>query len=742
MTRCILVLLALFCASRFYAQSSALHVMLSKGTLPAWVNTPPSKQLALAKAEKKSQGYKLNKAMNEIMAAANEFQYSYLRTGRLLFNDEASVLANEIALKLLRGNFALRHSLKICVSYSSGTNVTACPNGLMIIDLGLFAQLENEDQLAFVISHELAHMKNGDVTTSEQPMQFESITPEIRDYIDYRRERERLADSVGYEMYIEAGYNPTQAIRTLDVMERNWVTTIALPFDPALFTDSLFRYNENIIASLDSCSPGIGESEYYSTTQIEFPARKQQLAEWFKLKSDDADSIQPSARFAALNRLAVYNCGLNALQKGEIAMALYLGFYLHTIDSLNRDESDLLIAKTLYVNAALRGSEREYIGPAVTEKAEYREFFAGLDDKNEDQEREYDERGFAAGVQAFLSQLSGKEDAALSVRWSWPYLQRTKSHRTLAEAIAIYSASLLATDYKIPLATIGRIEVPQYKWVERETVASEENKNQLVKELEDAREQAQKHDISVLPEIDSAISEKKRGKQWVNKPHYEKSGITVCSQLLLLSSDSSFRQFYLRYGNAATSVPLREKPNPLLAKGDSLFLFDADFYWFQQLPAEKELTYNAKKSTSESAKSRAAVHMWGKKQGLHIISLGRPSSDTVTTLLYNGYCIAARNMEESEGYSTERFTYPIVFREEYDSLAVATGVTHGIKDFGLLRRFNNGWSLTYRSTSCLNLSTGNINWIARTMGKGTISSTEHLQRFFKLAKTGAGSRAR
>lgn len=130
-------------------------------------------------------------------------------------------------------------------------NAMVVANDVMYINLGLLARLETEDQLAFILAHELTHIRERHVRK-----EFESIVKKVgvadwvgtvgtiatreADYIvriltrvgvsgltmavvnGFSRDLEREADKSGLSMVIEAGYDPRSAIEGFDLFMREY----------------------------------------------------------------------------------------------------------------------------------------------------------------------------------------------------------------------------------------------------------------------------------------------------------------------------------------------------------------------------------------------------------------------------------------------------------------------------------------------------------------------------------------
>jgi hypothetical protein len=119
-------------------------------------------------------------------------------------------------------------------------NAFALPNGTVVIDSTMFNTLENEAQLAAVVSHEIAHATEKHQWRQHEFQKKKRIAIEVGAVVaaaygkynlsnmlrmidgairnGYQRYLENQADRVGMEYMTEAGYDPRQAPRVWKVM--------------------------------------------------------------------------------------------------------------------------------------------------------------------------------------------------------------------------------------------------------------------------------------------------------------------------------------------------------------------------------------------------------------------------------------------------------------------------------------------------------------------------------------------
>lgn len=713
-----------------------LHVLFSRGTLPAWVNTSPSMNLIATKTAKQKAGWKMEQNSAKSLSDANAAQYSYLRSGALLFNDEAGVLANSIVDQLLENDTAFRKTINLCVYYSSGTNMIAFPNGFIVIELGLFAQLENEHQLAFLIAHELAHVKNGDFATSEERWEPEEWSTDIERYVEYRKLRELKADEDGYQMYKLAGYSHYQAIRTFDVLERNWIVPQSLPFHTLLFTDSLFQYPASYLTETGKCSAGLSKSDFKRTTQEAYSIRSYELALEYKIDTASSEVINPSKEFTYVNRLAIYNSALIDLESQDYEAALYMGFYLHETDSSQRDESDLLIAKALYVGAALISTATEQDNTIESESIDRREKFGDLFFWANNPEPEKDVRGYIAGVHAFYSQLSPTERMILCMRWTWNYSQATVRHASIANELAGNSVMILNLQIDQPADSLGHIGTT-YLWNKEHDIESDEDDDKKPNsDLERLKKMVLGMNPTLKEKLDSMEAQSKRRNGAAKSDNVSFTSPDVSTQLLSATHDPAFLSFYETYMVADSALKLKDKEVPEHMEADSVYLIGANHIWTREYKRTDIFRVNESKTDQVSKQIRKDVQTSAHANKVKLLSADPLEPDTVTLDDYNQYALSRRVFSELLGYKQERFAYPIVYKEEFDSIAEVNHVTYAITDLAVTKQFTKirqpalwvaglifpyttiialTWvavprNFTYRQTAVYNLKTGNVDW--------------------------------
>ncbi|MEK8178857.1 M48 family metallopeptidase [Flavobacterium buctense] len=223
---------------------------------------------------------------------------------------------------------------KILLSKDSEVNAANMGNGVVVVNYGIFLAVENEDELVFVISHEIGHQCLNHVKQSIEKYAKLSTSKEIIEktkeiqkqkfgkaskandllknlmYQNYsqRRKKEIAADSLGLTLYLKTFRNPKASITLLEKLnvsdEEKDSLTVAdykLIFEQKGFKikEKFFQQEESLFKQYD------GEKQIETDSLKSHPdcitriqLIKKQLNDTFKInetKSTDFDQIKKNS---------------------------------------------------------------------------------------------------------------------------------------------------------------------------------------------------------------------------------------------------------------------------------------------------------------------------------------------------------------------------------------------------------------------------------------------------------------
>ncbi|MDI9257741.1 M48 family metalloprotease [Flavobacterium sedimenticola] len=168
-----------------------------------------------------------------------------IKKGNFIFEDEITKFASNVLEEIKKGNPELKDTkFKILISKSHSLNAFCITDGTFVLNLGLFYWLDNEDQFAGVLSHEIAHKvlehslkkkerdfleeKNTKRRISELKKEKYSVSDKaltlfrerLYDKGNRAKQQELQADSLGYVLYRKTNYSKSEYLSAMKLMQR------------------------------------------------------------------------------------------------------------------------------------------------------------------------------------------------------------------------------------------------------------------------------------------------------------------------------------------------------------------------------------------------------------------------------------------------------------------------------------------------------------------------------------------
>lgn len=181
----------------------------------------------------------------EIVESSAKNSYQIVRQQAILDTIIAPYLQG-IFNKVLHANKEMEGKATLILTKSPIENAYALADGTIFFNIGLLAELENESQIAFILCHELAHVKlkhmeQGIVEYLETvhskafKKQYSQLAREKYNrsakiatffeekslsHLYHKRSLEKQADSVGFLLFTKTNYDPSQAATALKILAR------------------------------------------------------------------------------------------------------------------------------------------------------------------------------------------------------------------------------------------------------------------------------------------------------------------------------------------------------------------------------------------------------------------------------------------------------------------------------------------------------------------------------------------
>jgi hypothetical protein len=328
--------------------------------------------------------------------------------GQVEPDDSLSQLARLVAARLLRNDEQTRCAISIYTLNSSDVNAWTFDRGVILITTGLYARLENEAQLAFVLAHEISHYKskhalNTFALQSCDDLQRCSAPERLNRINSYSRENEMQADRDGIAMMQAAGYDLSTVTSVFDLLQYSYLPVHEIKFRKNYFEDeSLVFPGQYFLGIVNEI---VRRDVVNDTTGTHPTIRKRRVVADFI--RDSVPAAMP--RFIASNEIQfLHFCKLanKALGKQLICEAHYREalYHAYTMQELWPDvkpEAELLIAQSLYGIALLR---------ATLHKG---------DDEISNFTRYAGVQGELQQVYYLFSKLGAMESAVLALHYNW-----------------------------------------------------------------------------------------------------------------------------------------------------------------------------------------------------------------------------------------------------------------------------------------------------------------------------------
>lgn len=313
----------------------------------------------VASIDSKESGFS-KRSKKEFFLESNYGMGDFLTSGRVLFNDEASAYLGEILDVLLKDDLALRKQVRIYVVKSAAVNAFATNNGIIFVTMGLLARLENEAQLAWILSHELIHYREQHVINSYVKGQeikkskgmYKKLSIDEQDYAksSFNKEQETESDTEGLKLFLKSDYTKTEAIKVFDILAMSHLPQQDKPISHAYFETKNFVFPTKF--KLDTVSTRRMHQDYDDSKSSHPNLRKRKEAALEALKTapttfSDKSFIVSDNTFQKMRNIAAFEVLRCHLLSGEYIEAFYQSYLLY--DKFPRSEYvQVSMGKALY----------------------------------------------------------------------------------------------------------------------------------------------------------------------------------------------------------------------------------------------------------------------------------------------------------------------------------------------------------------------------------------------------------
>jgi len=423
-------------------QINGQEILKAKGKIPKEFITPSAVKFEKSIAnldKKKAKGAKAKKKRKnkkQFLLETNFTIDDLLQSGYILFNDQASNYLNKVLQKLPISKKVKRSNPRIYLLNSNVVNAFATTQGIIFVSVGLLANLENEAQLAYILSHELIHvehkhsmnqfLKKKEISSKNYQRNLRKIGMNKDMFSEslYSQKLEMEADEEGLDLFLQSNYSSKTLLDVFKILHYS-----DQPFDRKVFPKDYFNDEYYKIPTSywkvngDELKPIDPEEDDEESTHPSAAKRMAKMKEILQQESSNSTKknfLVGEKEFFRVRDLMRYQLPFLALEAENFGRAIFNAFLL--LETYPEDlELKKVIGKALYLEAKMRNHD-------VLEKSN-----KALEDQ---QQLDY-----------FLGKIEPKELTVLALRYNYQLSAENKDDTEL---------ELIVDDLFIELSTYSK----------------------------------------------------------------------------------------------------------------------------------------------------------------------------------------------------------------------------------------------------------------------------------------------
>lgn len=388
MKRIILVIIALFALTTF-AQPRQISVdaftpIESQGSFPADLkkaaNTPKSDR------------------------TYSSFLVTMLQQGRILYGSEMNQYLDNIKEKLLVNYPQLQQDIHVYILETPSVNAYSLQNGIILVTMGMMAQVTNEAELAFVLAHEIAHYSERHGMGDDAKSKDKDFVSRYMRNQQFSREQEYAADRVGLTQFFkDSPYSFEILDGIYDVLLYSDLPFDEIPFQRSEVEADFYQFPDNYFLKTVAT---IADRSNMLDTLLTHPniEKRRALAKGLIRSFSNEERktfVQPKEQFTRLRNAARFSCIERYLINHDYDKAIY---------------NIYVMQQTFPNNAYLdRATVTAYYGASKHK---------GLGKTNVMMESYKDVEGEQQQVNYFLYKMNRNEYSVLALRKAWTAMKK------------------------------------------------------------------------------------------------------------------------------------------------------------------------------------------------------------------------------------------------------------------------------------------------------------------------------
>jgi len=169
--------------------------------------------------------------------------------GKVLTGGPLYEMVNEVGNHILESNNLNKDDFNFYVTTDDYANAYCFSTGDIFISVTLLARLENIEQLAFILSHELVHyLKQHAVQRYEKYTELKKASErEIKDYFSFSRDNEYEADLMAVDLFTKSSFDTSRVTNIFNLLELSFLPNGDYLFSPTDVNCEYFELNPTIL---------------------------------------------------------------------------------------------------------------------------------------------------------------------------------------------------------------------------------------------------------------------------------------------------------------------------------------------------------------------------------------------------------------------------------------------------------------------------------------------------------------
>lgn len=315
------------------------------------------------------------KSKQEFIMYSDFFLRYLLHSGDLMFGDPLTNYVNKVADQLLKDFPEVREKFRFYVTRYPEVNAACLPNGIVLVNIGFLAQLENEAQLAFGLAHEIIHYikKHGIDTYIEQNRirrnvgEYKKVRKSDRMFamLQYQKDKEFEADELGFRDYFsKSGYKLSEAEAVCDVLLYSDFPVDEIPVMRSEFEDEWFHLTNTLWLDTVDVITAIEDYDDEKMTHPNIKKRREKLSNLLtEFDNTGSDFIFPSEEFFGIREIARFELVQLYLTDRKYVDAIYL---IHVLQQTHPTSKYLNSAKAKAYYGLMRLKKERNKSKAIT----------------------------------------------------------------------------------------------------------------------------------------------------------------------------------------------------------------------------------------------------------------------------------------------------------------------------------------------------------------------------------------